>query len=72
MQYSLNYSGTRFCPLKIKVTQFLDGFRLKSFHQPCSDFQETYFDFLTHWIFAKLSKTAYREIKLHDTYWICS
>ena len=41
-------------------------------HQPCSNFQETYFDFLFHSIFAKLSKTAYREIKSHDTYWICS
>ena len=29
MQYSLNYSGTRFLPLKIKITQFHDGFRLK-------------------------------------------
>ena len=28
-------------------------------------------DFLSHSIFAKLSKTAYHEIKLHDTYWIC-
>ena len=29
MQYSLNYFGTRFLPLKIKITQFHDGFRLK-------------------------------------------
>ena len=29
MQYFLNYSGTRFCPLKIKITQFPSGFRLK-------------------------------------------
>ena len=28
MRYCLNYSGTRFCPLKIEITQFLDGFRL--------------------------------------------
>ena len=28
MQYCLNYSGTRFCPLKIKITQFPDGLRL--------------------------------------------
>ena len=31
MQYFLNYSGTRFCPLKIKITQFPGGFRLKMF-----------------------------------------
>ena len=29
MQYSLNYSGKRFLPLKIKITQFPDGFHLK-------------------------------------------
>ena len=29
MQCSLNYSGTRFSPLKIKITQFPSGFRLK-------------------------------------------
>ena len=28
MQYSLNYSSTRFCPLKMKITQFPTGFRL--------------------------------------------
>ena len=32
MRYCLNYSGTLgFCPLKIKITQFPDGFRLKSY-----------------------------------------
>ena len=30
MQCSLNYSGTRFCPLKIKITQFPGVFRLKA------------------------------------------
>ena len=29
MKCSLNYSGTRFCPLKIKITQFPGVFRLK-------------------------------------------
>ena len=29
MRYALNYSGTRFCPLKIKITQFPGRFRLK-------------------------------------------
>ena len=29
MRYSLNYSGTSFCPLRIKITQFPGGFRLK-------------------------------------------
>ena len=29
MRYCLNYSGTRFCPLKIKKTQFPDRFRLE-------------------------------------------
>ena len=28
MPYCLNYSGTSFCSLKIKITQFPDGFRL--------------------------------------------
>ena len=28
MQYCLNYSDTRFCALKNKITQFPDGFRL--------------------------------------------
>ena len=28
MQYSLNYSGTRFFPLKINITQFSGGFRI--------------------------------------------
>ena len=28
MGYFSNYSGTNFCPLKIKITQFPDGFRL--------------------------------------------
>ena len=35
MQYSLNYSGTRFCPLEIKITQFPDGFRLKVLNGFC-------------------------------------
>ena len=30
MGFFLNYSGTNFCPLKIKITQFPDGFRLNS------------------------------------------
>ena len=30
MQYCLNYSGTRFLPLTIKITQFSGGFRLNS------------------------------------------
>ena len=30
MQYALNYSGTKFCPLKIKITQCSGGFHLKS------------------------------------------
>ena len=32
MRYCLNYSGSTlgFCPLKIKITQFPDGFRLIS------------------------------------------
>ena len=30
MQYCLNYSGIGFCPLKIKMTQFPNGFRLNS------------------------------------------
>ena len=25
MQYTLNYSGTRLCPLRIKITQFPNG-----------------------------------------------
>ena len=29
MEYCLNYSGTRFFPLKIEVTQFPDGLRRK-------------------------------------------
>ena len=29
MEYSLNYTGTRFCPPKIKIIQFPGGFRLK-------------------------------------------
>ena len=32
MQYSLNYSGTRFCPLKIKITQFPGGFCVNLSH----------------------------------------
>ena len=28
MPYCLNYSGASFCSLKIKITQFPDGFRL--------------------------------------------
>ena len=28
MRYCLNYSGRRFCPLKIKITQFPNGFCL--------------------------------------------
>ena len=28
MQYALNYLVQGFCPLKIKITQFPDGFRL--------------------------------------------
>ena len=24
-----------FCPLKIKITQFADGFRLNNYHHPC-------------------------------------
>ena len=35
MQYGLNYSGQGFCPLKITVTQFPDGFRLNTFTTPC-------------------------------------
>ena len=31
MRYGLNYSGTRFCPLKIKITKFPDEFYLKPF-----------------------------------------
>ena len=34
MQYALNYSGTRFCPLKIKINQFPGGFRLNKHTQP--------------------------------------
>ena len=30
MWYRLKYSGTRFCPLKIKITQSPDGLRLKN------------------------------------------
>ena len=30
MQYSLNYSGTRVCPLKIKITQYLVDSVLRS------------------------------------------
>ena len=29
MQYSSNYSGIFFCPLKIRITQFPGGFRVK-------------------------------------------
>ena len=34
MQYALNYSGAGFyfCPLKIKITQFLGGFPLYLTH----------------------------------------
>ena len=28
----LNYSGTRFFPLKVEIAQFPDGFRLKTFY----------------------------------------
>ena len=30
MQYALNYSGTRFLFIEIKITQFPGGFRLKT------------------------------------------
>ena len=30
MQYSLNFFGTRFCPLQIKITQFPGGFHLNN------------------------------------------
>ena len=30
MQYSINYSGTKFLSTEIKITQFLGGFRLNS------------------------------------------
>ena len=36
MQYGLNYSGQGFCPLKITVTQFPDGFRLKLLLHPAN------------------------------------
>ena len=32
MQRALNYSGTRFYPLKIKITQCPNAFRLPLFH----------------------------------------
>ena len=31
MQYAVNYSGTRVCPMKIKITQFPDGLCLRLF-----------------------------------------
>ena len=36
MQYSLNYSGTRFCPLEIKISQFPGGFCLNFYSNPPS------------------------------------
>ena len=46
MQYALNYSGTEFCPLKIKISQFPGGFPMHcknhwkfsiTFEQYCSE-----------------------------------
>ena len=31
MHYAVNYSGTRVCPMKIKITQLPDGLRRSMF-----------------------------------------
>ena len=33
MQYFVKYSGIRFCPLKIKITQYPSGFHASFFKQ---------------------------------------
>ena len=47
MQYSLNYFGTRFCPLKVKITQFPGGSPLKHFTSLKIRLEWT-FPFLSH------------------------
>ena len=44
MQYSLNYFGASFCPLRIKITQHPGGFRLGRYlneYVTLSDFKLT-------------------------------
>ena len=42
MRYYLNYSGTRFFPLKNEITQFSDGFPHKFFLYVCTKFLSPY------------------------------
>ena len=41
MQYSLNYSGTRFLSTEIKITQFPGGFRLNSLNSEIQNASST-------------------------------